>query len=300
MKKDYKGVIEKLDSKNLNIRDSFKQDLKSQLFKGVPMKKTNTLKFSELMKQRNFKYVGSFAVVAVMALSLFGYSAAAQRNANRQSIKENLELSENLASVLPIEQIRERALADVAAGITITSIELETEEGVTIYKVKFSDGTFRFYDATTGQAYVKPSEIESDESVPADFVAGITIQQARDIASAERPGQTITKIELETEEGVVVYSVRFADGGRVDVSATDGSVVRVRQAKDSTEASSSDDDSDDNSGSNSGSGSDDSDEAEDESNDDNSGSGSDDSDEAEDESSDDNSGSNSGSGSGRN
>jgi uncharacterized membrane protein YkoI len=171
--------------------------------------------------------------------------------------------------------MRTLAEADVPAGASITEIEIENEHGVVLYKVKFSDGSFRLYDAKTGLAFVDTQdEFETDESVPAGFVAGITLQQAREIAAVQRPDKTITKIELESEEGKVVYSVRFADGGRVDVNATDGSVVRVRGADNSGGGSSNDDSSDDDD-SNSGSGSSSSDDDDDDDNeDDSSGSGS--------------------------
>ena len=64
------------------------------------------------------------------------------------------------------------------------------------------------------------------------------MQDARAKAQAERPGKTITKIELESEEGVIVYSVRFSDGGRVDVSAVDGTIKRVKDASTSNSGSS--------------------------------------------------------------
>ena len=96
------------------------------------------------------------------------------------------------------------------------------------------------------------TSVEKDESIPAGFVAGITVQQARDIAAGQRPGKTITKVQLETEEGKVVYSVRFSDNGRVDISATDGSVISVRQGESQSSSgggSSNDDSTDDSSGS---------------------------------------------------
>ena len=151
-------------------------------------------------------------------------------------------MPQNLDGVLAIEEMTVLAQNDAPVGATISKVEIENEHGVVLYKVKFSDGSYRLYDAKTGLPYVDTSAgVETDESVPAGFVAGITLQQARDTAAAQRPGKTITKIELETENGVVVYSVRFSDDGRVDVNATDGSVVRVRNA----ETDNSSDDSED-------------------------------------------------------
>ncbi len=152
--------------------------------------------------------------------------------ANQAIIEDTVELPQNLEGVLGVEEMQTLALNDVPSGASIVNIEVENENGVVLYKVKFSDGSYRLYDAKTGLPYVDASAgVETNESVPVGFVAGITLQQARDTASTQRPGKTITKIELETENGVVVYSVRFSDDGRVDINATDGSVARVRNAE---------------------------------------------------------------------
>ena len=234
-----------------------------------------------------FKQLSTATGLAALAVLIVvgGMSAFVAANKTRLNSEQKTALPTNLADVLPIEDIRAAALKDVPDG-TITGVELEQEEGALLYKVRFSDGSFRYYDAKTGVAVMRSQdETEQDESVPAGFVAGITVQQARDIALAQRSG-SITKIELETENGVVVYSVRFSDGGRVDVNATSGAVLRVRSG---SETNTSDDDSDDanddsSETSDSGSSSDDtnSDDAEDSDNsgsgsDSNSGSGSDDS-----------------------
>lgn len=57
----------------------------------------------------------------------------------------------------------------------------------------------------------------------------ITQEQAVDIASKQVPGKTLKKVEIETEEGTKVYSVRFTDDTRVDVRASDGTIVRVNK-----------------------------------------------------------------------
>lgn len=225
-----------------------------------------------------FKQLSTATGLAALAVLIVvgGMSAFVAANKTRLNSEQKTALPTNLADVLPIEDIRAAALKDVPDG-TITGVELEQEEGALLYKVRFSDGSFRYYDAKTGVAVMRSQdETEQDESVPAGFIAGITVQQARDIALAQRSG-SITKIELETENGVVVYSVRFSDGGRVDVNATSGAVLRVRsgsQAGTSAEDSS-DDANDDSSGtSGSGSSSDDTNSDDDEDSD-NSGSGSD-------------------------
>lgn len=69
---------------------------------------------------------------------------------------------------------------------------------------------------------------QSESSTPAKNEGSkdhITEAQAIEIASVKMPGKTYEKVEIETENGIKIYSVRFTDGSRVDVRATDGEVV---------------------------------------------------------------------------
>ncbi|MFZ2513090.1 MAG: PepSY domain-containing protein [Candidatus Saccharimonadales bacterium] len=290
MSKLPKDLRRRVGNQQLAIDKTFKQNLKEQLFtqsQGGFMAQKKTKVSARSLFRSVFKQLSTATGLAALAVLIVvgGMSAFVAANKTRLNSEQKTALPTNLADVLPIEDIRAAALKDVPDG-TITGVELEQEEGALLYKVRFSDGSFRYYNAKTGVAVMRSQdETEQDESVPAGFVAGITVQQARDIALAQRSG-SITKIELETENGVVVYSVRFSDGGRVDVNATSGAVLRVRSG---SETNTSDDDSDDanddsSETSDSGSSSDDtnSDDAEDSDNsgsgsDSNSGSGSDDS-----------------------
>lgn len=287
----------KLDDANLYIDKHFKSELKNKLFNQGEIfmaQKHKQLNMKQLVKQHRFLYASGAALVVMAVVGFYAYDNRQENLARKTIIEDTIELPEQLDGVIGIEQMQTLAAVDAPAGATVTSVEIENEHGSVLYKVKFSDGSYRLYDAATGLPYVGTEEeaLETDESIPAGFVAGISLQEARDIAAVQRPGKTITKIELDVEEGTVVYSVRFSDDGRVDINATDGSVVRVKnpEAK-KVESSSSNDDSDDSvdsedhqeedteddgdrSGSNSGSNDND---------DDNSGSGSDDSDDDSDE-----------------
>lgn len=66
-------------------------------------------------------------------------------------------------------------------------------------------------------------KIENETSLPA---GSTTIDQAMGVAQAAFPNKTIRKIEVETEDGAVVISVRFTDNSRVDVRASDGQITR--------------------------------------------------------------------------
>ncbi len=276
MKKD-KFLYQRLADDSLEINVKFKKKLRKQLFstKENIMAKNLQLTIKQLIHQKAFVYAGGFALLLLVVTTVYALDNRSTSLARQSIIDDTVALPQNLSELLSVEEMRTLAGADTPAGSSITQIEIENEHGTVLYKVKFSDGSFRLYDAKTGLAYVDAvSGVESNLTVPAGFVAGISVQQARDIAAAQRPGKTITKIELETEEGVVVYSVRFADDARVDINAANGAVVRIRNAggsnstAPSSDDSSDDDSSDDNSGSdshNSGSSDDDGD--------DNSGSG---------------------------
>lgn len=72
------------------------------------------------------------------------------------------------------------------------------------------------------------NKVERNSNVPAGFVATISADKARTIALGAHTG-TIAKLELSLEEGKVVWNVRFTDNVRVEVDATTGSVVRIKQ-----------------------------------------------------------------------
>lgn len=274
MKKQSKNVSKLFDDSQLQIDKKFKNNLLKQLTESEEMKKVNSTKFGKVLLKSRF---ASLAVAVGILGLVAGTSATISGNRAEKTALQGVAIPTDLNDVLSINDIRTKAAALAPTGVSITQVELEQEHGGLFYKVKFSDGTFRLFNARTGEAVNSTSGgIETNGTVPADFNPSITLQQAREIAQNQRPDKTITKIELESEEGAVVYSVRFSDGGRVDVNATNGSVSRVegsssssssQSSSSSSQSPSSDDSSnhdldDDNSGSsgssNSGSGSDDS------------------------------------------
>lgn len=242
-----KAVRKAFDSEQLQIDPTFKSSLKQQLFKEKNMA---NVKKGALHNLKEHKLVPLGAVIAALVL-VGGASALVVNTKNNNDTKKALELPQDLSEVLAVNDIRTRAAEGLADGITITGIELEDEDEGLLYKVKYSDGTIRYFDAKTGKPIQRDNITERDEAVPADFVPGISLQQARETAEKQRPGIAVTKIELEVEDGVVIYSVRFSDDGRVDINATSGEVVRVRKGDDSSDDSSddvNDDESSDQSG----------------------------------------------------
>lgn len=246
------------------------------------------------------------AVVAGAGVFVYGQQKKAGSVASTESVSA-VSLNTPLPTdLIGFEKVRQLAAAD-KPGTVIREVELETEDGQLLYKVKLADGSFVLYNARSGVKVTKATgdaaKIEQDDDLPAGFKPSISFDQARQTALKQKPGGTISKIELEMEEGKAVYSVRFSDEARVDVDAMSGAIVRTRAAKKSPAPASNPDRPASSSGSgsgSSGSGSSSGNHSDDSSPSDGSDSDSDDNDDSDDDSgSGSNSGSNSGSGSGR-
>ncbi|MBP6962364.1 PepSY domain-containing protein [Candidatus Saccharibacteria bacterium] len=263
MKDRKKYPLNILNDDKLVIDSKFKNKLKVKLFERenvIMAKMPIQLNTKQLFNQRTFRFAGVAALLLFSTTAIYAANSRSQSMERQSIIEDVVELPQNLDGLKTLDEMRTLAQKDAPEGASIIKVEVENEHGAVLYKVKFSDGSYRLYDAITGLSYVDSSSgLESDESVPAGFVAGITIQQARDIAASQRPGKVITKIELEVEEGKVVYSVRFSDNGRVDIDATNGDVVRVK----SEESRDTENNSDDNNSGNSNEDSDDSADSED-------------------------------------
>ena len=193
--------------------------------------------------------------VVVLLVGAVGYSAYNQFVAGDKgvaSVSSSQSLSESeaeLSDVLALPKITEIAASQVG-DLKIVGIELEANDSGMVYVVHYSDGSSVVFDAMSGEKLALKDNNNDDiegKAFPSDFTAKITIQEAISIAKQKRPNSTLQKVEIEIENGVVVYSVRFTDESRVDVSASDGTVQRLKDetGKDVIKLESSDDDQDD-------------------------------------------------------
>jgi len=66
---------------------------------------------------------------------------------------------------------------------------------------------------------------EADEAAALQAKANITSAQAEAAALAANPGTTVVKIELDNENGVLVYSVELSNGMDVKVDAGNGKIL---------------------------------------------------------------------------
>jgi len=78
-------------------------------------------------------------------------------------------------------------------------------------------------DQATGQS-------EADEAAALQSLTKITADQAKAAAEAANPGTTAVKVELDNENGVLVYSVELSNGLDVKVDAGNGQILHTEQA----------------------------------------------------------------------
>jgi uncharacterized membrane protein YkoI len=190
----------------------------------------------------------SRALIVALVLGIFaagGYYFLRRDNnttaPNREVTQEEITLVSPLPTdILTVESIRSMAENEVP-NMAITSIELEVEDGIYLYKVKMADGNVYFFDAQTGDKVTRTDTAETvevqDGSLPTNFATSITFDDARRIALEQKQNGVIEKIELEVEEGITVYSVRFNDDTRIDIDATTGAIVRNEQSTDDDSSS---------------------------------------------------------------
>lgn len=117
----------------------------------------------------------------------------------------------------------------IAAGDSATTVE-DNPASVSSSGVDLrGDGTPEDNSPTNSPSNSSSTSSNSPSPVsPAVASDSVTRDQAVAIANTEMPGKTLKKVESEQEHGVLVWSVRFTDGSRVDVSQVDGRVLRVR------------------------------------------------------------------------
>lgn len=170
------------------------------------------------------------AIVAGVGVYVVRQNSKPAQNSVTKNTSEQVALPESLGNLKTIDEIK-TASSSSLNGATINGIELENENGTTVYKVKLSDGRVLVFNATTGATITEKTEAnddKDDDSLPAAS-AKISIDQARSIAQDRRPGKTISKIEVDNDGGKVYYSVRFTDSGKVEVDGTTGAIRKVEE-----------------------------------------------------------------------
>ncbi len=83
---------------------------------------------------------------------------------------------------------------------------------------------------------------EADEAAALQELATISPEEAQATAEAANPGSTATEVELDDENGSLVYSVELDNGLEVQVDAGDGTILHTEQEGHENEAHDDDDD----------------------------------------------------------
>lgn len=71
---------------------------------------------------------------------------------------------------------------------------------------------------------------EADEAAALQKMATISADRAKAAAEAAHPGATAVKVELDNENGALVYSVELSNGVDVKVDAGNGKILHTEQA----------------------------------------------------------------------
>jgi len=71
---------------------------------------------------------------------------------------------------------------------------------------------------------------ETDEAAALQPMAVISSDEAKATAEAANPGSTALQVELDNENGVLVYSVELDNGLEVKVDAGNGTILHTEQA----------------------------------------------------------------------
>ncbi|MEN3003978.1 PepSY domain-containing protein [Dehalobacterium formicoaceticum] len=203
------------------------------------------------------KKIATLALVGVLALggtgTAFAISAnsASQNNPKAMTDEQAIETEtqdENV--VLPtggIDQAsaEQKALASIPGGVVVTS-ELEEENGVIVYGVEIKTGNAVHdvkVDAITGailksdqdgdnESNEQGEENDEQELNAANTKTSITEEQAKQVALASVKDGVLKELELEDEDGVVVYGVEIQSGSNiydVKVDANSGSILKMDQ-----------------------------------------------------------------------
>ncbi len=186
------------------------------------------------LNAKGFTAVESVIVVLVLAaLGGVGYYVVGKQDTKSSVTTESstplaTTIPNDLGSVLALDKIEEIAKKDDST-LTTKGIELKTEDGVLVYVVHLSNGKQITYNATSGeQIAISDDDSKDDDSLPGNLTAKVSLSSAVEIAKKEHPGVAIKEIEVETEDGTLVYRVKFVDEGLVEVDANNGSIMEVK------------------------------------------------------------------------
>lgn len=174
--------------------------------------------------------VAVLGIVGLGALRVISSSSDPAASSDNNSSIETLLTDEDLSSIKTFDEIASLS----GSSDNLVGYELESEDGVLVYVLHFSDGTTMTYNAQSGEEVVhsddNDDELDDSSVIDSGMTAKVTIKEAINIARAQRSGSEVEKVEMGYEDGKLVYKVKFTDDSKVLVNAVDGVVLLVKDA----------------------------------------------------------------------
>jgi uncharacterized membrane protein YkoI len=141
-----------------------------------------------------------------------------------------------------------KAAAEAAQpGTKAVKVELESEDGFLVYDVELDNGMELTIDAGDGTVLLTEQEdpplkgslpvdealteglSDADEAAILQEQAVLSANEAKTAAEAAQPGTKAIKVELESEDGFLVYDVELDNGMELTIDAGDGTVLLTEQ-----------------------------------------------------------------------
>jgi len=211
----------------LHFYDTFQQEDK---------RKTTMTKV--LDDDNGFAHLWVILAIVLLAVGGAGYLVAKHDNAQKlndstavQNTSNVKPLPANLDGLLSVDKVKQLAATD-SPGVAVSQIGLVQTANGQVFHVQLENGSALDLDAKTGTK-VQTANVGDDTEgakIPASFTPTIDFAKAKQLAQAQITSGTIMRIELETEDGTIVYSIRFSTGSKVLVDATNGTIVKVDAA----------------------------------------------------------------------
>lgn len=175
-------------------------------------------------------------VLIIIGFLVWAFVSSLQSNSQKDNTTQSAQTSEidpaALTDLADIATIQQSAL-EGKEGASVNGIQLKTEDGKLVYQASLSDGSVLTFDAKSGTKLSEEKETADDtaKSLPAGFNGGIGLARAIEVAKITAPNSAVRELELEQEDGVLVYRVKFANEAQIDVNATTGTIIRTKAAK---------------------------------------------------------------------
>lgn len=171
--------------------------------------------------------LGIFVVLLVGTMALFVGAVVEQNNQPAPIVP--VVTTAAAAQPTYVGEPRAIEIAKSVASGKVVEVELQNKNGIVMYAVEIDGGgteTEVKIDALTGKVLGTETEVEPSTVGPHPISEEEAIAIARQVVKSG----TLTEVELEAENGVLVYAVEFADNGReteVMVSMDTGAIVAI-------------------------------------------------------------------------